>query len=102
MISRIWHGWTRRADADTYEEMLKARILPGIHRVKGFLGATVLRRDVEAETEFITITRFEDMAAVRDFAGEDYETAVIDPQADALLTHYDKKSVHYTTVGSVN
>ena len=51
-----------------------------------------------AEVEFVTITRFDDMAAVRAFAGEDYELAVIAPDARPLLTHYDARSVHYETV----
>ena len=29
MISRIWHGWTKREDADKYEQMLRADVLPG-------------------------------------------------------------------------
>ena len=34
MISRIWHGWTRHEDADKYEALLRADILPGINRVE--------------------------------------------------------------------
>jgi heme-degrading monooxygenase HmoA len=98
MISRIWHGWTSRADADTYQELLQAEILPGIHRVKGFRGAYLLRRDAGQEVEFVTITQFDDMAAVRRFAGEDYEVAVIIPAARKLLTHFDARSQHYETL----
>ena len=39
MISRLWHGWTTRDDVDAYEELLRSKILPGIHRVAGFKGA---------------------------------------------------------------
>lgn len=97
MISRVWHGWTKPEHADTYEAMLRSEILPGIHRVSGFRGATLLRRQDGAEVEFVTVTRFDDMNAVRAFAGEDYERAVIAPAAQPILSRYDERSVHYDT-----
>lgn len=102
MISRVWHGWTKPENAGAYEAMLRAEILPGIHRVPGFRGATLLRRrDGDAE-EFVTITRFDDLDAVRAFAGADYTRAVIAPDALPLLSHYDERSVHYETAFSVD
>lgn len=102
MISRVWHGWTKPEHADTYEAMLRSEILPGIHRVPGFRGATLLRRTAGAEVEFVTITRFDDLDAVRAFAGADYEDAVIAPDARPLLTHYDARSAHYETAFSID
>ena len=29
MISRLWHGWTTRDNADAYKEPLRSAILPG-------------------------------------------------------------------------
>jgi heme-degrading monooxygenase HmoA len=98
MISRIWHGWTKGEDADEYEGMLKAEVLPGIHRIKGFRGAYLLRRQVGADVEFCTITMFEDLAAVRAFAGEDYEKAVIHGPARRLLIKFDERSKHYEQI----
>jgi len=95
MISRIWHGWTRRADADAYEAMLRAEVLPGIGRVRGYRGAHLLRRDDGAEVEFVTITLFDDLDAVRAFAGEDHERAVVPPAARAILSRFDARSAHY-------
>jgi heme-degrading monooxygenase HmoA len=93
----VWHGWTTRANADAYERLLREQVLPGIHRMKGFRGAQVLRRDAGGEVEFVTITQFESLAAVREFAGEDYEVAVILPEAHRLLSHFDARSAHYET-----
>ena len=98
MISRLWHGWTTRANADAYETLLRNEVLPGIHRVRGFKGAHVLRRDVKDEVEFVTITRFDSFEAVKEFAGEDYEVAVILPEAHRLLSRFDASSAHYETV----
>ena len=98
MISRVWHGWTKAEHADEDEGMLRAEVLPGIHRVTGYHGAYLLRRSVGDEVEFITITQFDDMEAVRRFAGEDFTRAVIHPPARKILVRFDERSVHYETV----
>jgi heme-degrading monooxygenase HmoA len=102
MIGRIWHGWTTREDADAYEALLRAEVLPGIGRVDGFVGAHLLRRDVGAgdEVEFATLTLFESLDAVRAFAGDDYEAAVVPPEARRLLARFDARSTHYEVVAS--
>jgi heme-degrading monooxygenase HmoA len=98
MISRLWHGWTTPEKADAYEELLRSEVLPGIHRVKGFKGAHLLRRDHKEEVEFVTLTLFNSLEAVREFAGEDYEVAVVPPEARKLLSRFDERSAHYETV----
>lgn len=98
MISRIWHGWTKPEDADAYEAMLRAEVLPGIGRIQGYQGAYLLRRDAGGEVEFVTITQFDDLDAVRRFAGADYTRAVIHGPARHLLTRYDEHSAHYDTI----
>ena len=97
MIVRIWHGWTSPDNANTYEALLKEEIFVGIEnrRIPGFNGIQLLRRDVGAEVEFVTIMRFDSLAAVREFAGEDYEVAVVPPKARAVLAHFDDQSQHY-------
>jgi heme-degrading monooxygenase HmoA len=98
MISRIWHGWTKPQNADEYEAMLRAEVLPGIGRVRGYEGAYLLRRAVADEVEFVVITLWDDMDAVRQFAGEDYTRAVIHEPARRLLTRFDERSAHFETV----
>jgi heme-degrading monooxygenase HmoA len=98
VIARLWHGWTAPENADAYEEFLRTKMFPSIHRVQGYLGADLLRRDDGREIAFVTITRFESLDAVRAFAGEDYERAVVEPEAQALLSRFDGRSVHYEIV----
>jgi len=95
MIARVWHGWTKPANADTYEKLLHDDMFPSIRRIEGSQGAYLLRRDVNGEVEFVTITLFTSLDAVRRFAGADYQTAVLHPKAHALLSRYDAKSEHY-------
>ncbi len=97
MISRIWHGWTTLGNADTYEALLKEEIFLGIQnrRIRGFKGIQLLRRQVGDEVEFVTIMSFDSLDAVREFAGEDYEAAVVPAEARAVLSRFDTRSQHY-------
>lgn len=97
MISRIWHGWTLPANADAYEALLKREIFVGIEsrQIPGYRGIHLLRRDLGDEVEFVTIMWFDSIDAVRAFAGEDYETAVVPAKARTLLARFDARSQHY-------
>ncbi len=97
MICRIWHGWTAPANADAYERLLRAEIFRGIEgrRMEGYHGIELLRRNVGSLEEFVTMMWFDSLDAVRTFAGEDYEVAVVLPAARALLDHFDSRSAHY-------
>ncbi|HEX3050004.1 MAG TPA: hypothetical protein VHP83_05060 [Aggregatilineaceae bacterium] len=97
MISRIWHGWTTPANANAYESLLRHEIFLNIQNrhIEGYRGIQLLRRNVGDEVEFITIMTFESLDAVRAFAGEDYEAAVVPPNARLLLSDFDERSQHY-------
>ena len=100
MITRIWHGWTTPENADAYEELLRSEILVGIanRQIEGYRGIHLLRRDVPEGVEFVTMMWFDSLDAVRTFAGEDYETAVVPPKARQLLARFDARSQHYETL----
>ncbi len=103
MISRLWHGWTTPENADSYESLLKSEIFQAIQRrqIAGYRGIHLLRRALGDEVEFITIMWFDSMEAVRTFAGEDYELAVVPPEARALLARFDARSQHYEVKADV-
>jgi heme-degrading monooxygenase HmoA len=94
MIARIWHGYTKPEDADSYEAMLKPELLPGISLVSGYRGGYLLRRVVGHEVEFTTIMIWESIDALRAVTGPDYEAAVIPEARRKYLSRYDPKSVH--------
>ncbi len=97
MISRIWHGYTTYQNADTYEALLKEEIFVGIlnRHIPGFKNIQLLRRELQDETEFVTIMVFDSLKSVEEFAGQDYEQAVVPPSARAVLSHFDGRSQHY-------
>ena len=97
MIARVWHGWTRVADAPAYEEMLRNEIFPAIadRKIKGYHGAELFMHEEGDEVEFMTLLRFDTMDAVKQFAGDDEGRPVIYPKAEPLLIRMDERSQHY-------
>ena len=95
MIARVWHGYTKPEHADAYQALLTPELLPGLSKVKGFRGSYLMRRNVGAEVEFITIILWDSIAAIRAVAGSDYETAVIPEERRKYLARFDAKASHF-------
>jgi hypothetical protein len=100
MICRIWHGWTTLESASRYEATLRNEVIPAIEarRIAGFRSIDVGRRPLEGGVEFVTIMWFDDLEAVRAFAGQAYEIAHVPPSGRALLSRFDQRSAHYEVV----
>src|SRR5690349_7206418 len=96
MIARIWRGiasGTRNADA--YERHVTKTVLPSLSSIPGHRGARVLRRPDGARVEFLVVTFWDSIDAIRRFAGERAETAVVEPEARAVLAEFDDFVRHY-------
>jgi heme-degrading monooxygenase HmoA len=98
LIGRLWHGWVTPEHADEYERMLEDDVIPAIDRIDGYRGAYLLRRDLAGGVEFVTLTMFESLEAVRAFAGDDLEAAVVPERGRRLLVRFDERSAHYEVV----
>lgn len=97
MIARVWHGWTTKAMADSYEHLLKTEVFPGIlaKRVPGFIRLELGRRELADETEFITVMWFASAQSIAAFAGPDPEAAYVPDAARRILARFDQRSAHY-------
>ena len=95
MIARYWRGWTAPATADAYAAYYRDDVLPHLQQIDGFRGARLLRRPDGEEIEFVSITHFVSLDAVRAFAGDDYELAVVTTHAQRLLIRFDPRCRHY-------
>ena len=95
MIVRTWRGRTRIDDADRYLEHLEATGLREYRATTGNRGVQVLRRDVGNEAEFLVVSLWDSMEAVRRFAGPTPEKAVFYPKCEDFLTEYDRDVKHY-------
>ena len=92
MIARVWRGRAAdRRNADAYVRHLKANVVPELKGIAGYRELRLLQRD----HEFLVITFWDSMEAVRRFAGADPEKAVVEPEARAALADYDDFVRHY-------
>ena len=95
MIARHWRGWTELRNADTYETLLKNKVLLGLRGIRGYHGGYVLRSDGPSEAEFVVVNFFDSLDAVTAFAGPDYSNPVFEPEARALLSRVEPIANHY-------
>jgi heme-degrading monooxygenase HmoA len=98
MIARHWRGLAQTRHADAYIEHLRTETFPALERLGGFRRASILRRDVEDGVEFLVVTEWDSVAAIRSFAGADSEAAVVPPEVRALMIACDERARHYVVV----
>ena len=101
MIARVWHGWTTFENANLYEELLKTEIFPSIEQknIKGYRKISLLKRLLKNEVEFITIMIFDNLKAVKEFVGEEYEKSYVPQKARDILLRHDESSQQYEIIG---
>jgi len=98
MIIREWRGWAALSKADDYPKHFRDKVIPELCRLAGFVGVHLCRRQVGDRIEFVALTRWQTMDAIRGFAGPDITNAVVDPAGAAVLIEFDKTVRHYEVV----
>jgi len=95
MIARLWRGAAEAGNADAYQRHATTRVFPGLRGIPGHRGACLLRRPEGGRTEFLAVTFWDSIDAIRAFAGADAEKAVVEPEARAVLAEFDDFARHY-------
>jgi heme-degrading monooxygenase HmoA len=101
MIIREWRGRTPRSRIAEYPNHFRTNVVPELRNVPGFLGATLSKTEDGERVEFVVLTRWKSMAAVRAFAGADADRAVVEPGAVAALSDYDRTVRHYEVIENI-
>lgn len=99
MIARMWHGMTRSEKADEYAEFLRARAIPDYQSVPGNLSVHILRREDGERTHFVTLTFWESMAAIEEFAGVPVDRAKYYDEDKAFLLEFEPRVMHWEVAG---
>lgn len=86
MIVRLWRGRVPLEKADEYEAVTNRLAIPDYSAVDGLLAYYFTRADHDTYAEFLLITHWESVEAIKQFAGEDYNKAkYYDEDKDYLL-----------------
>jgi heme-degrading monooxygenase HmoA len=96
VIARRWCGWADGpANADSYVAHFDATVRPRLEATEGFIDATLERGEGEdGRIEIVVVTRWSSMDAIRAFAGDEMNVAVVEPEARAVLDAFETHVSH--------
>ena len=100
MIARHWTGLCKRERALDYISHLENETFKDLVSIKGFVKASILKRETEWGVEFLITTHWESIDAIRQFAGPDFENAVVPRFVREIMVRYDARVRHYDIHGS--
>ena len=95
MITRIWHGRTSLEHADYYLNFLLTRGTEDYKKINGNLSVRVWRKLESASCHFYTVTEWENIESIKEFAGAEYEKAVYYPEDKGILLEFEEHVAHY-------
>jgi heme-degrading monooxygenase HmoA len=101
MIERHWTGLAKKERANEYITHLQNDTFKQIAAIDGFISARILKRELAKGTEFLIITEWETLDAIKQFAGADYDIAVVPALVREMMISYDDKVRHYEVYFSI-
>jgi heme-degrading monooxygenase HmoA len=101
MIARSWRGAVRNEDAEAYAAYIAATGFAAYAETAGNRGAWMLRRDEGERTEFLTFSLWDSRDAIRAFAGDDIEAAVLYPEDERYLVDGGTDIRHYEVADEI-
>jgi heme-degrading monooxygenase HmoA len=98
MIVRTWRGRAPADKPEDYAAHFNKTVLPELRALPGFVHAMLLRQARPEGFEFLVLTTWVSLDAVKAFAGERYERAVVEPGAVAALESFDATVEHFDLI----
>lgn len=95
MIARIWHGLISLERSEEYLEKMPSGALPDYERTPGNRGAHCLHRVDGNVAHSQMLTFWDDVAAIKRFAGEDYQQARYYYFDDDFLVEKEPSVLHF-------
>jgi heme-degrading monooxygenase HmoA len=91
----MWRGKVRKDLKSEYVAYLNQTGLADYGKVEGNQGVYLLCRDLEGNVEFLTMTFWTSIEAIKKFAGEDYEKARYYPEDQKYLLNFSENAEHF-------
>ena len=95
MIARIWKAQADKEKTTDYAKFFENTVLPELRQIMGFRGAYVMEKPNGDGMEIEVMTLWETMDAVREFAGDNFDQAVVEPGVQAIVRSFDKTVSHH-------
>ncbi len=97
MITRIWHGITKKEDNETYRQYVSDTGIKEYLETGGNLDTQIWQKDEDEITHIWTVTRWKDLDSIKKFAGEDFQKAKYYPEDKKYLLEFESNVDHYRT-----
>lgn len=97
-IARSWTACATEDGARGYVQYFRDTLAPALAQLPGYLRAEILEGKRGELVELVVETRWASLDAIRGFAGDDFERAVVEPEARALLVSFDDRVQHRALV----
>jgi heme-degrading monooxygenase HmoA len=95
MFARVWRCTASLENVPRYVGHFQQDVFPELKQLQGFQEAYVLQRTLDDGVEITVLTLWESREAIRGFAGDNAETAVVAPAAQAVLRTFDTTVTHH-------
>jgi uncharacterized damage-inducible protein DinB/heme-degrading monooxygenase HmoA len=102
MITRVWHGRTKKENAEAYKQYVIDTGIQDYLRTEGNLDVEIWQRDEENETHIFTVTHWKDLQSIKKFAGEDYVKARYYSEDEKYLLELEESVKHYKSFSFSN
>ena len=89
-IMRLWHGKVALEKADEYEKFMIKKAAPDYSSVDGLQKLYFQRKNEKAIAHFLLVTIWDSLEAVKNFAGDNPETATYYREDDDFLLEKEK------------
>lgn len=97
IITRIWHGRTRAVDADEYLKFVTEMAPADYKRIAGNLSVEIWRELEGDVCHFWTVTKWDSVESIKQFAGDDYERAKYYAEDERYLLEFEPTVRHCET-----
>ena len=98
MISRHWSGIAESEFGEDYVKHLREDTFVKISAISGFIKASIFSRQVGEGVEFLIVTYWDSMEAIKQFAGPDPDMAVVPDNVKKMMVRFDQKVRHYEVI----
>src|SRR5688572_29604531 len=95
MIARLWHGAVPKAKAADYLDYMRTVAIPDYRSIAGNRGAWSLHREEGDVVHFQMLSFWDDVEAIKAFAGEDYDVAKYYDFDRDFLIELEPHVLHY-------
>ena len=94
-LQDIGKGLPKKKEPASILIILKNDTFRKLKSINGFIAASILTRGTSEGVEFLIVTKWKSLEAIKSFTGHQEEVAVVPAVVQDIMIRYDEKVTHY-------